>query len=220
MIEVDSVSAWYGSFQALDGVTFTAGSGVTGLLGRNGAGKSTLLRTISGVVPLVEGSVRLCGVSVSHDPTAAKRVVGYLPEGAPLYGELTAGEQLRIVGSLRGVPRERLNAMVREVAERCGVGGHLSVLSRHLSQGFRRRVAMALALIGDPPIVLLDEPTATLDPHQASEARELIRSIARERTVILSTHLLGEVSRLCTNLIILEDGRLVSSGSLEKLRSS
>lgn len=220
MIEVDSVSTWYGSFRALSNVTFTARPGsVTGLLGRNGAGKSSLLRTLAGCMAF-EGSIRLSGVSLRSDPIGAKKLIGYLPERAPLYSELTVAEQLRFAAQVKSVSRAELESVVKGMAGRCGLSDRLDILIRQLSHGYRQRVGMAQALIGDPEILLLDEPTAALDPRQASEMRALIRAAAAGSTVILSTHLLSEAEALCSDLLVLESGAIKAADSVLSVRGA
>jgi ABC-2 type transport system ATP-binding protein len=219
MIEVEALSTWYGSHQALVDVSFTATPGsVTGLLGPNGAGKSSLLRTIAGCMPGFEGVVRIAGLSLADSPREAKTAIGYLPERAPLYDEFTVHEQLRITALLRGVPRHTVAAEISRVSELCGLSECASTLNAQLSQGYRQRVGLAQAVIGDPPVLLLDEPTAALDPGQIAETRELIRSLSLDHTVLLSTHVLPDVESICGNVLVLNRGEVVADGSLEALQ--
>ncbi len=216
MIEVRDLRKSYGSFEAVRGVSFDVSpGGVVGILGPNGAGKTTILRILSGYHGPTSGTARVAGVDAAEDPRELKRRVGYLPENAPLYPDLSAAEHLGFAAEARGLRGTARTSAVRAAAERAGAGEVLDIPAEHLSKGWRQRVGLALALLGDPPVLILDEPTAGLDPNQIRQARSLIRDLGRERTVLLSTHILGEAEALCSEILILHRGLLAGRGSPE-----
>lgn len=218
MIEVRDLRKSYGEFEAVRGVSFDAGpGGVVGILGPNGAGKTTILRVLSGYHGPTSGSVRVAGIDAAEDPRELKRRVGYLPENAPLYPDLTAEEHLAFAAEARGLRGAAQFRAVREAAERAGAWEARAVPAERLSKGWRQRVGLALALLGDPPVLILDEPTAGLDPNQIRQTRGLIRDLGRDRTVLLSTHILGEAEALCSEILVLFRGILAGRGSPKEI---
>jgi ABC-2 type transport system ATP-binding protein len=190
---------------------------IVGLLGPNGAGKTTCLRVLTCFMPPTSGDARVDGLSVRSESREVRRRLGYLPEGVPLYPELRAEEQLRHAAGLRGLARAETRRELSRVVELCGLGEVRRQLIGTLSRGFRQRVGLAAALLSDPPLLVLDEPTVGLDPNQLREVRELIRSLAGDHTVLLSTHQLREVEAVCSRAAIIDRGRLVASGEVAQL---
>lgn len=214
MIEVHDLCKSYDGFEAVRGVSFSAeAGGVVGLLGPNGAGKTTILRVLTGYHGPTSGSVRVAGFDASEEPLEIKKRIGYLPESVPLYADLTVEEYLGFVAEARNLSGRSGATSLHSAAELCGVRDVLSVPIEHLSKGYRQRVGLAQAVLGDPPILILDEPTTGLDPNQIVEMRTLIRALGERRTVILSTHILQEVEALCSDVVILSEGRLVARGA-------
>ena len=214
MIEVNGLWKRYGDFAAVRGVSFTVGAGrVVGLLGPNGAGKTTIMKVLTGYHRPSEGTAALDGVDVEVDPRKVKASVGYLPEGVPLYLDMSVGEYLAFVAEARGMPKDARPKAIAKAMESCGLAGMSAIRMEHLSKGFRQRVGLAQAIVHDPAILILDEPTTGLDPNQILEIRSLIRSLGAEKTVILSTHILQEVEALCSEVLILNEGRIVAQGS-------
>ncbi|MBU0927752.1 MAG: ATP-binding cassette domain-containing protein [Spirochaetes bacterium] len=222
MIEVSGLAKRYGEFEAVRGVSFTVGSGrVVGLLGPNGAGKTTIMKALTGYHRASAGTALLDGKDVALDPVGVKAVVGYLPEGVPLYLDMTVAEYLGFVADARGLSarsgRARRNAAIEKAVVACGLGGVYGVRMERLSKGYRQRVGLAQAILHDPAILILDEPTTGLDPNQILEIRALIRSLGSEKTVILSTHILQEVEALCSEVLILNEGTIVAQGSAAEI---
>ena len=218
MIEVRHLTKRYGGHIAVSDLSFTIEKGaVYGLLGPNGAGKSTTMNMMTGCLGATDGQVLIDGHSIAEEPMAAKRLVGYLPEQPPLYTDMTAEEYLRFVGRARGVPRRELFGQVERVMEKTRLTDMRARLIRNLSKGYRQRVGIAQALIGDPEVIILDEPTVGLDPAQIIEIRELIRELGREHTLVLSSHILSEVQAVCDAIMIISKGRLVASDTPENL---
>jgi ABC-2 type transport system ATP-binding protein len=219
MIDVQDLVKDYGSTRAVDGVSFSVRPGeVVGLLGPNGAGKTTTLRVLAGVLPATAGVVRLAGTDVAEDSLSGRRVLGYLPETNPLYESLGVWECLELVAGLRGLPSAGLRRRIALAAERCGL---LSVLSKdvgELSKGYRQRLGLALAIVHDPDILILDEPTSSLDPNQRQEVRDLILSLKQKKTVLVSTHIRSEAQALCDRLLIIHKGRIAAQGTVAELR--
>ena len=222
-IQVQNISKRYGDFLAVDDVSFTVSPGeVVGFLGPNGAGKTTTMRILTGFLPATDGSVRISGNDIFRDSKAARRAVGYLPETPPLYPEMTVRAYLRFVAAIRDVPRSRRNAAVDSAVERCGLGEVRGRVVGALSKGFRQRVGIAQAIVADPPVLVLDEPTVGLDPIQVREIRGLIAGLASgegkaRQTVILSTHILQEVEAICQRVILLHGGRKAIDAPLAEL---
>jgi ABC-2 type transport system ATP-binding protein len=209
MIEIQNLTKRFGLFTAVDDITFNVEKGtVLGFLGPNGAGKSTTMKMITGFLAPTSGTAKVCGHDVQTQPIAAKEVMGYLPEGAPLYPDMTPRGFLAFVAELRGVSGNR-KARIDEVVAKVNLQDVLDVPIETLSKGYKRRVGLAQAMIHDPRVLVLDEPTDGLDPNQKHEVRALIRSMAHDKVVILSTHILEEVEALCTRTIIISSGKLV-----------
>jgi len=214
MIVVREISKSYGRVRAVRSVSFELPTGqVAGLLGPNGAGKTTTIRMITGVTPPDRGEISVAGFDVLARPLAAKRHIGYLPESAPLYPEMTPEGYLNHRARLFGLGREDRRRAVGRVIDRCGVGAMRTRRIGALSKGYRQRVGLAAALLHDPPVLVLDEPTNGLDPGQIREARSLIRELAEDRTMLLCTHILPEVERTCDRVIVLGAGRVLADGS-------
>ena len=213
MIEVEPLTKTYnGRVNAVDDLSFTVEKGqIYGFLGPNGAGKSTTMNIITGYISATSGTVTVNGHDIFSEPKAAKRCIGYLPEQPPLYMELTPLEYLKIAAGLKGVPKDERSSQIEEIMEMTGISAVSGRLIRHLSKGYRQRVGLAQAMIGFPDILILDEPTVGLDPKQIIEMRGLIRSLRERHTVILSSHILSEVSAVCDTVLILSKGRLVAS---------
>lgn len=220
MIETRHLTKRYGGAAALDDVSFTVPKGqVLGLLGLNGAGKSTTMNIIAGCLAPTGGQVLVDGVDMAREPAKAKRHIGYLPEIPPLYVDMKVGEFLSFVHGLKKLKGDR-KAAVSAAAERAGVAHVLGRLIRNLSKGYRQRVGLAAALLGDPEVLILDEPTVGLDPTQIIEIRNLIAQLGRERTVILSSHILTEVQSVCERVIVLDRGRVVADDQPQRLEQS
>jgi ABC-2 type transport system ATP-binding protein len=211
MIIIKHLSKRYGGKLAVDDLTFSVAPGeVLGFLGANGAGKSTTMRMIAGFIAPSAGEVTVCGHDIEKAPVAAKSCMGYLPEGAPSYGEMTVSEFLNFVADVRGLKGERRAQRRAVVIDRLALGGVIDQVVETLSKGFRRRVGLAQALIHDPQVLILDEPTDGLDPNQKHEVRRLINELSKDKLVIVSTHILEEVHEVCTRAIIIADGRIVA----------
>jgi len=220
LISLEKVSKKYGHFQALTDVSFEIQEGeIVGFLGPNGAGKTTAMRILSGFFPPTSGRVRIRGVDMAKDPHKVKRAIGYLPETVSLYPDMRVLEYLRFVAKLKGVPRHELTSHVRAKMSFCGLleVGHR--LIGRLSKGYRQRVGLAQALMADPAVLVLDEPTTGLDPTQIKEIRELVRALGQNRAVILSTHILPEVATLCTRVLMINRGKIFASGTVKELAS-
>lgn len=211
MIEVHHLTKRYGAHLAVEDLSFTVEQGtVYGLLGPNGAGKSTTMNILTGYISASEGAVSIDGHGILEEAEAAKACVGYLPEQPPLYLDMTAKEYLEFAARLKKVPRDQRAAQVESAMERTGVSPVSGRLIRNLSKGYRQRVGLAAALLGDPKAVILDEPTVGLDPAQVIEIRALITELGKDHTVILSSHILSEVSALCDQVLIIDKGHLVA----------
>jgi len=220
MIEVEQLTKDYGTVLAVRGISFRVGGGeVVGLLGPNGAGKSTTMRILAGYLGATEGRVNVAGHDMADDALAARASIGYMPENAPAYPELRVREYLEFRAALKKVPRKERKARVEHAMQRAGVSERGSSLIRHLSKGYRQRVGLADALVANPPLLILDEPTAGLDPNQIREVRHLVRELGKDHTILLSTHILSEVESTCDRAIVIDQGRLVAEGSLDELRS-
>ncbi len=220
MIEVEYLTKRYGLLVAIEDVSFQVRQGeILGFLGPNGAGKTTTMRILAGFFPATQGRAMVAGYDVFEHPLEAKSRVGYLPESPPLYTEMTVDSYLRFVATIKGVAGSETPARMEVVKERCGLSGQGERLIKHLSKGFRQRVGLAQALIHDPDVLILDEPTIGLDPKQIIEFRELIGSLRGEHTIILSTHILPEVSMTCDRVIIINRGQIVAVDSPRNLTS-
>lgn len=218
MIEVEHLSKIYGSASAIQDVCFEVEPGeILGFLGPNGAGKTTTMRILAGYLPATTGTARIAGHDVHEDSMAVRRRIGYLPEIPPLYPDMTVEGFLHFVARIKGVAAGDRNLKVKTAIERCNLSEKRKILIRKLSKGFRQRVGIAQAIVHDPPAIILDEPTVGLDPRQIIDVRNLIKSLAGEHTIILSTHILPEVSMTCSRVAIINRGRLVATNSPEAL---
>lgn len=218
MIEVSHLTKQYGNHLAVDDVSFTVADGqICGLLGPNGAGKSTIMNILTGYLSATSGQVTVAGHPLPEEADAAKACVGYLPEQPPLYPEMTVQEYLTFAAELKGVKKAERKEQVCRAARRTGLEAVLPRLIRSLSKGYKQRVGIAQALLGSPRLIILDEPMVGLDPAQVIEIRKLIRELGRAHTVILSSHILGEVQAVCQQILILSKGHLAAAGSLEEL---
>lgn len=214
MIEVRELRKSYGGVEAVRGVSFTAATGsVLGLLGPNGAGKTTIMKVLTGYHYPSSGTALVDGVDVAEDPIAVKRRVGYLPESVPLYQDLTTSEYLDFAADARNLTGSERSSAIERAIESCGLVGVRNKRIEGLSKGYKQRLGLAQAILHDPPILILDEPTTGLDPNQIIEIRALIRSLGKSKTVILSTHILQEVEAICSNVIILNEGRIAAQGA-------
>ena len=218
MIEVQDVTKRYGDHTAIERVTFSVEKGeVLAFLGPNGAGKTTTMRILTCFMPATEGTARVAGFDCFEQPQEVKRRIGYLPETPPVYQELTVTEYLTFVGRIKGMGKEDLREGLERVLERVSLGEVRHRLIANLSRGYRQRVGLAQALIHDPPVLILDEPTVGLDPKQIIEIRELIKSLAGSHTVILSTHILPEATAVCQRVVIINEGRIVAVDTPDRL---
>ena len=218
MIEVTNVTKRYGTHTAVDDVSFRVEDGeVVGFLGPNGAGKSTTMNIITGFLSATDGTVTVDGVDVLEDPIGVKRTLGYLPELPPLYVDMTVRDYLRFVARVKGVDRADRDGANEEIMKSVGIDHVADRLIHNLSKGYRQRVGLGQALVGDPKALILDEPTIGLDPHQIIEMRDLVRTLGEHRTVILSSHILPEVSAVCERILIISHGKIVASDTAENL---
>jgi len=221
VIEVRHLTKRYGDRVAVRDLSFDVARGeVVGFLGPNGAGKSTTLRMLTGFLEPSEGEIKIDGIDARKQPVEVKRRIGYMPEAVPLYLEMRVSEYLRYRAELKGVPRREIAKNVDRALALASVADVKSRIIGQLSKGYRQRVGIADALVADPPLLILDEPTAGLDPNQIRQVRDLVRELAREKTVLLSTHILPEVEAICGRVLIIDRGRLVSSGRPEELRTA
>lgn len=218
MIEIEGLTKRYGRHKVVDNLSFRCGPGeVLGFLGPNGAGKSTTMKMVTGFVAPSGGSARICGHDIETDTLAAQRRLGYLPEGAPLYAEMTPAQFLDFIADIRGLSGNQRQERLDEVIQLLHLGPVLNQTIDTLSKGFKRRVGLAQAILHDPDVLILDEPTDGLDPNQKHEVRELIRSMSEEKLIVISTHILEEVEAVCTRAIIIADGRLLVDDTPEAL---
>ena len=218
MIKTEHLTKHYDLLTAVEDVSFQVGPGeVLGFLGPNGAGKTTTMRMLAGFVTPTSGSANVCGHDVEREPLAVKAALGYLPEGAPSYGEMTVRRFLNFIADVRALSGARRAARLAHVIEHLQLAGVLDQTIDTLSKGFRRRVGLAQAIVHDPPVLILDEPTDGLDPNQKHEVRTLINEMAREKIIVISTHILEEVDAVCTRAIIIARGRIVADDTPEGL---
>ena len=220
MIRVHSLSKNFNNLLAVDQVSFEVQRGeVLGFLGPNGAGKSTTMKMLTCFIPPSSGTAEICGFSILNNPLQVRSQIGYLPESAPSYDEMLVGEFLRFVAEIRGYSGRELNRRVSIVIEMTSLGDVKNQMIETLSKGFRQRTCLAQALIHDPPVLILDEPTDGLDPNQKHEVRSLIQNMSEERTILISTHILEEVDAVCTRAMIISEGRVVGYGTPDELLS-
>ena len=220
MIAVHHLWKIYGDFVAVKDLSFTVNKGeIVGFLGPNGAGKTTTMRVLTCFMPPSKGEVTIAGHDVRDDSMAARRLIGYLPEQPPLYLDMTVEEYLRFVARIKLIPGGKVKAAVERVVELCGLAEMRKRLIRKLSKGYRQRVGLAAALVHDPDILILNEPTVGLDPNQIVEIRNLIKKLGKEKTVILCSHILAEVELTCNRILIINEGQIVASGTPAELKS-
>ncbi len=218
MIEVRELTKNYGPHKAVDRLSFSVKKGeVVGFLGPNGAGKTTTMKIITGFMPPSAGSVTVAGFDVFEDPIEVKKRIGYLPETPPVYGEMTVESYLKFVARLKGVEKSKLSAQVERAIEKTDLGSVRKRMIQNLSKGYRQRVGISQALVSEPEVLILDEPTVGLDPRQVAEVRKLIKDLAGHHTIILSTHILPEVQATCERIIIINRGRIAAEDSLDGL---
>ena len=218
MIEVKNITKKYGSFTAVDNISFKIEEGeIIGLLGPNGAGKSTTMNMITGYIEPTEGEIKVEGYDISKKPKKAKAQIGYMPEGVPLYSDLTVKEFVTYMAELKKVDRKTRKEKVEKIIKQTGLKDVEKKLTRNLSRGYKQRVSMAGALVGEPKILILDEPTVGLDPKQITEIRSLIKELGKTHTIILSSHILSEVSQICNKVIIINKGKIVAIDTPENL---
>ena len=221
MIETSLLTKHYGNFTAVDNISFRAEPGqVLGFLGPNGAGKSTTMKMLSGFLTPTSGHAKICGFDVEDQPLEAKRLIGYLPEGAPSYGEMTPRSFLEFIASIRGLTGEHRNRRLADVIGRLQLEGVLDQSIDTLSKGFKRRVGMAQAILHDPEVLILDEPTDGLDPNQKHQVRSLINAMAKDKVIVISTHILEEVHAVCNRAIIIAAGKLLADSTPSELEAS
>ena len=218
MIEVQNLTKRYGPTLAVSDVSFAVEKGeILGFLGPNGAGKTTTMRVITGFLPPTEGKVQVAGFDVVDEPLEAKRRTGYLPETPPVYPDMRVDEYLAFVARIKGLPRREIRQRLDEITEKCAIGDVRRRQIGKLSRGYRQRVGLAQALIHNPEVLVLDEPTAGLDPKQIIETRELIKNLAGQHTVVLSTHILPEAAKTCQRVVVINEGKVVAVGAPEEL---
>ena len=218
MIQVENITKKYGSFTAVKNINFEIEEGeIVGFLGPNGAGKSTTMNMITGFIEPTNGKIIVDGYDMSKKPKKAKRQIGYMPEGVPLYSDLTVKEFVTYMAEIKGVDRKEKKEKVEKVLEQIGLTEVQNKLTKNLSRGYKQRVSMAGALVGNPKVIILDEPTVGLDPKQVTEIRALIKELGKTHTVILSSHILSEVSQICNRVIIINKGEIVAIDTPENL---
>ena len=218
-VQADRLRKTFGPITAVDEISLSVAKGeVLGFLGPNGAGKSTTMKILTGFLEPDSGRARICGIDVAENPKAAKARIGYLPEGAPTYGDMTAWSFLRFIGRVRGFDGAGNDAKVALAVERTGLKPVLDQRIDTLSKGYKRRVGIAQAILHDPPVLIMDEPTDGLDPNQKHHVRRLITEMARDKAIIVSTHILEEVEAVCTRAVVIDRGRIVADGTAEDLQ--
>ncbi len=221
MINVSGLTKKYGDLVAVNDISFSIRTGeITGLLGPNGAGKTTTLRVLTCYLKPTKGSISVGDYTVDENPVDVKKLIGYLPEEAPIYKDMIVYDYLRYIGTIRGIPEGDIKERIRKISEICGLDEVMHMTVSELSKGYKQRVGLAHAMIHDPEIIILDEPTSGLDPNQIVEIRNLIKKIGKEKTVILSTHILSEVEATCDRVIIIDRGNIVADGRTADLKSS
>lgn len=220
MIEVKNVTKKYGKFVAVDDISFTIKDGeIVGLLGPNGAGKSTTMNMLTGYIEQTEGDIIIDGYNMLKKPKKAKKEIGYMPEGVPLYSDLTVKEFITYMAEIKNVDKKERKDKIQRIIENTGLKDVQNKLTKNLSRGYKQRVSLAGALVGEPKILILDEPTVGLDPKQITEIRSLIKELGKTHTVILSSHILSEVSQICNKVIIINQGKIVAVDTPENLEN-
>jgi ABC-2 type transport system ATP-binding protein len=218
MIEVENLTKQFGTKRAVDNLTFTVNKGeVLGFLGPNGAGKSTTMRMITGFIPPTSGDAKVCGISITDNPGEAKTKIGYLPESAPLYNDMTVIGFLKFCAAIRGLKGTAKNDAVERAIDTCFLGSVARQSIDTLSKGYRHRTCLAQALLHDPEVLILDEPTDGLDPNQKFEVRQLIKRLGKTKAILFSTHILEEVEAACTRAVIVDRGKIVADGTPAEL---
>ncbi len=218
MIEVRNLTKRYRDLAAVDDISFDVAKGeILGFLGRNGAGKTTTMRILAGFLPATSGTAKVAGFDVFEQPLEVKRRIGYLPENPPVYPDMTVFGYLKFVAEIKGIPRARIKSELERVANLTSVGAVMDRVIANLSKGYRQRVGLAQALLGDPEVLILDEPTVGLDPIQVREFRDLIKSLAGKHTVVLSTHILSEITAVCQKALVIRQGKVVAFDDLTAL---
>lgn len=211
MVKVENVTKKYGGFTAVDNISFEIQDGeIVGFLGKNGAGKSTTMNMITGCIEATEGEIEINGYNISRKPKKAKREIGYMPEGVPLYYDMTVKEFVNYMADLKGLKKKEKKEEVKKVIKETGLDSVQNTLNRNLSRGYKQRVSMAGALVGNPKVLILDEPTVGLDPQQVKQIRELIKNLGKNHTVFISSHILSEISQICDKVIIIDNGKIVA----------
>ena len=218
MIAIENLTKHYGDVRAVNGISFDVPRGqVVGFLGPNGAGKSTTMKILTGFVEATSGQVKVAGIDVAHDPVGARRHIGYLPESNPLYEDMMVYDYLLHGAAMRSIPSDQRKRKIHDAVDRCGLGPVISKDIGNLSKGYRQRTGLAHAILHEPDLLILDEPTTGLDPNQIVEIRNLITDLGREKTVLMSTHVLSEVQATCSRVVIISDGTVVADDSPEHL---
>ena len=221
MIKVENLTKYYGDLCALDNVNFEVKKGeILGLLGPNGAGKTTTYRILTWYLSPTSGNIHVKGYDIYENQVEIKRLIGYLPESAPIYPDMLVFDYLNYVADIKGVEKKKRISHLQELAELCSLNEVMHMTIAELSKGYRQRVGIAHALMGDPEILVLDEPTSGLDPNQIAETREIIKRIGKKKTIVFSTHILSEAEATCDRMIILNDGKIVADSRLSDLRDS
>ncbi len=221
MIHVENLTKNYGDIAAVDQINFEIQKGeILGLLGPNGAGKTTTLRMLTGFLRPSTGTIRVKEIDIDRHPIEIKKIMGYLPESAPLYHDMLVFDYLNYVADIREIPPDRKLARIRELGDLCGLNPVMHMPIAELSKGFKQRVGLAHAMMSDPEILILDEPTSGLDPNQIVEIRDIIKRIGKQKTVVLSTHILSEAEATCDRVVIISRGKIVADGDIDKLKQS
>ncbi len=220
MIELKNITKYYGNFPAVTDISFKINRGeIVGLLGPNGAGKSTTMKMITGFMPPTSGELTIDGYDIVHESIEARKKIGYLPETVPLYTDMTVYSYIEYMGKLRGLNNKNIKSKADNVIEICKLGDYKNSLISKLSKGFRQRVGIAQAIIHEPEVLILDEPTIGIDPNQVVETRQLIRNLSGEHTLVLSSHILPEVSSICERVLIINEGEIAASDTIKNLSS-
>ncbi|MBW2052214.1 MAG: ATP-binding cassette domain-containing protein [Deltaproteobacteria bacterium] len=218
MIEAENLTKYYGTFLAIDDVSFEVGKGeIVGFLGPNGAGKTTTMRILSGFMPPSSGTARVAGHDIHSQSLEARKCIGYLPETVPIYKDMTVEGFLRFYGKIRGMDKRRRESRIQEVMQLCRIEGYARTYIHKLSKGYRQLVGVSQAILHEPDVLILDEPTIGIDPRQVVQIRQLIKDLGQEHTVIISTHILAEVSMICERIMIMDHGKIMAVDSAENL---
>ncbi len=221
MIKIENLTKYYGELKAVDSVSFEIQKGeILGLLGPNGAGKTTIYRILTGYLSPTSGSIKVKDFNINDNLFEIKKLIGYLPEAAPIYQDMLVFDYLNFIADIRGVDKEKKLAHLRDLADLCSLNEVMHFSIDELSKGYRQRVGIAHALMGDPEILVLDEPTSGLDPNQIVETRDIIRRIGKEKTIVFSTHILSEAEATCDRVVIINRGKIVANDTVEGLRKS